>query len=73
MQIDRPISIALILFAVLLLAYFLVIPEYNTFTSLQTQLGEKTAEYNAEVDYHQDSVLFVQSKILGDLVQTDIR
>ena len=48
MQIDRPIAIALILFIILLLVFFLVVPEYNTFKSLQTQLGEKKAEYNAE-------------------------
>ena len=52
MQIDRPISIALILFIVLLLAFFLVVPEYNTFTSLQTQLGQAKAEFNAEFDYY---------------------
>ena len=52
MHIDRPIAIALILFAVLLIVMFLVIPEYNMFKSLQTELGEKTAEYNAEHDYY---------------------
>lgn len=52
MKIDRPIAIALILFVILLLAFFLVVPEYNTFTKLQTELGEKKAEYNAEFDYY---------------------
>jgi len=52
MQIDRPIIIALILFVTLLLVYFLVMPEYNTFKSLQVELGEKKAEYNAEYDYY---------------------
>jgi len=52
MQIDRPIAIALTLFIILLLVFFLVIPEYNTFKSLQTQLGEKKAEFDAEVDYY---------------------
>ena len=52
MQIDRPITIALILFIILLLVFFLVVPEYNTFKNLQTELGEKTAEYNAEYDYY---------------------
>lgn len=52
MHIDRPISIALILFVILLLMYFLVVPEYHTFKTLQTELGKKTAEYNAEVDYY---------------------
>jgi len=52
MQIDRPITIALILFIILLLVFFLVAPEYNTFKKLQTDLGEKKAEYNAEFDYY---------------------
>jgi Tfp pilus assembly protein PilO len=52
MQIDRPIAIALTLFIILLLVFFLVVPEYNTFGKLQTELGEKTAEFNAEYDYY---------------------
>ena len=52
MQIDRPIAIALILFIILLLVFFLVVPEYNTFKSLQTELGEKIAQFNAEFDYY---------------------
>ena len=52
MQIDRPISIALILFVILLLVFFLVMPEYNTFVSLQMELGQKKAEQNAQVDYY---------------------
>ena len=52
MQIDRPITIALILFAILLLVFFVVMPEYRTFRSLQLELGKKTAEYIAEHDYY---------------------
>lgn len=52
MQIDRPITIALILFAVLLMVFFLVAPEYDTFGRLQTELGQKKAEFNAEFDYY---------------------
>jgi len=52
MQIDRPISIAVILFATLLLAFFLVIPEYNNFKALQLDLGKKIAEYEAKFDYY---------------------
>jgi len=52
MQIDRPITIALILFIILLLIFFLVAPEYNTFKKLQTELGQKIAEYDAEFDYY---------------------
>jgi len=52
MHIDRPISIALILFIILLLVFFLVAPEYATFRKLRTQLGESRAEFNAEFDYY---------------------
>ena len=52
MHIDRPIAIALTLFIILLLVFFLVVPEYNTFKKLQTELGEKKAEYAAEFDYY---------------------
>ena len=52
MQIDRPIAIALTLFIILSLVFFLVVPEYNTFKNLQAELGEKKAEYLAEYDYY---------------------
>jgi Tfp pilus assembly protein PilO len=52
MQIDRPITIGLILFIILLLIFFLVLPEYNTMGQLKAQLGEKRAEFNAEFDYY---------------------
>lgn len=52
MQIDRPIAIAIILLIILLLVFFLVAPEYKMFKKLQTELGEKIAEFNAEYDYY---------------------
>jgi Tfp pilus assembly protein PilO len=52
MRIDKPILIALILFITVLLAYFLVFPAYQKFKELQTELGIKQAEYNAEFDYY---------------------
>ena len=52
MQIDRPIAIALILFAILLLCFFYVVPEYNKLGKLQTELGNKQAEYNAQFEYY---------------------
>ena len=51
MQIDRPITITICLFIILLLTFFLVMPEYNTFKSLRLELGQKRAEYNAEYEY----------------------
>lgn len=52
MTIDRPITIAIIIVVTALLVFFLVLPEYNTFVSLQGQLAEKTAEYKAQYDYY---------------------
>jgi len=52
MQIDRPIAIAIILFASIILVSILVVPEYKTFKILRVELGEKRAEYKAEFDYY---------------------
>lgn len=52
MRVDRPIAIAIILFTILILIFFLVVPEYKTFKKLRVDLGEKKAEYNAEFDYY---------------------
>lgn len=54
MHIDKPIIIALIFFAAVLLAFFLVAPEYNKFILLRSQLAEKKAEYNAKFDYYSE-------------------
>lgn len=51
MKFDRPIAIAITLFAAILIAVFLVYPEYKKFKSLQSELGVKKAEFNAEYDY----------------------
>jgi len=56
MKIDRPIAIALILFIILILVFFLVAPEYNTFKKLRLDLGEKKAQYNAEFDYYAEII-----------------
>ena len=52
MQIDRPIVIIITLFVILVMIFYLVLPEYKAFGRLQVELGEKTAEYNAQVDYY---------------------
>jgi len=52
MYIDRPIAIALIIFTIILLVFFLVWPEYKTLGELQTSLGRKIAEYNAQTGYY---------------------
>lgn len=52
MQIDKPITSAVLIVAISALAYFLVIPEYDKFKSLQVDLAEKTAEYDAQRVYY---------------------
>ena len=52
MHIDRPIIIALTLVIILLLVFFLVVPEYNNFKASQVVLGEKVAEFSAKYDYY---------------------
>ncbi len=52
MKIDRPIAIALILFATLLVVFFLTAPQYEVFKGLRQNLAEKRAEYNAQLDYY---------------------
>lgn len=51
MHIDRPIIIAIILLATVLLVFFLVRPEYNKFLVLRADLAEKKAEFNAKYEY----------------------
>ena len=70
MKIDRPIAIALILFAVLLIVFFLVSPEYKTLKELQLELAEKRAKRIAEFDYYNEI-----SRIYFDLMarQEDIK
>jgi len=63
MRIDKPIVIALTLFIILLLIFFLVSPEYQRFKTLQSELGIKKAEYNAEFEYYS-----AISKTYNDLV-----
>ena len=73
MQIDRPITIALTLFIIMLLVFFLVVPEYRTFKSLQQDLGQKTAEFNAEYDYYNaiDATYFELQNHLEDVKKID--
>ena len=72
MTIDRPITIAVMIFIIILLVFFLVMPEYNTFISLQTQLGEKQAEYDAEVAYY-GAIGATYSGLHSDTRQADIQ
>ncbi len=52
MKIDRPISIALILFITLILIIFFVLPKYRDFRSSQADLGKIEAEFNGKYAYY---------------------
>jgi len=52
MQVDRPIAIALTLFIILLMVFFLVMPEYKTFKDLRVEIAERSAEHKAEFAYY---------------------
>ena len=45
MELDKPISIAVILFIILVLSFYLVMPKYVEFQGLLTELGRKEAEF----------------------------
>lgn len=52
MQLNKPITIALLLLAVILLSVFFVFPEYESFRNSQIKLGDKLAQKVAQVDYY---------------------
>jgi len=51
MELDKPITIAIILFITLVLGFYLVLPKYKTFQGLLVKLGEKEAEYQGKAAY----------------------
>lgn len=70
MGFDRPIVIATILFIILLLMFFLVVPEYNKFKGLQIELGEKKAEFNAKYEYFSEIArVFDELKNYEDVIK----
>lgn len=54
MEFDKPITIALILFVILLLIFFLVVPKYKALRNLELDLAQKQAEYQAQFDYYSE-------------------
>ncbi len=54
MTVDRPITIAVILFIILLLIFFLVAPKYQEFKFFQQKIGEKQAAYDAKFAYYSE-------------------
>ncbi|MBU4274224.1 type 4a pilus biogenesis protein PilO [Patescibacteria group bacterium] len=51
MELDKPIAIAVILFIILVLGFYLVIPKYRTFQDLLINLGKKEAELQGKAAY----------------------
>lgn len=65
MEIDRPIVIGITAFAVLLMLFFLVVPQYKQLQKLQVELAQKTAEFNSQYDYYAEitkNYFIIQSK-----------
>ncbi|OGZ71405.1 MAG: hypothetical protein A2904_01920 [Candidatus Staskawiczbacteria bacterium RIFCSPLOWO2_01_FULL_33_9] len=54
MEIDRPITIAIIIFIIIFLTYFFVVPKYYEFRDLQVKLGNAEAEYNGKFTYYSE-------------------
>lgn len=54
MQIDRPIAIAVTLFIIVLLIFFLVAPRFNEYKNFQQQIGQKKAEFNLKYEYYSE-------------------
>ncbi|MDO8486353.1 MAG: type 4a pilus biogenesis protein PilO [Candidatus Staskawiczbacteria bacterium] len=54
MTLDRPITIAFIIFIIILLMYFFVVPKYYEFRSLQIELGKAEAEYDGKFAYYSE-------------------
>jgi Tfp pilus assembly protein PilO len=50
-EIDKPIAIAVILFIILVLSFYLVLPKYKTFQDLLIKVGEKEAEFQGKNAY----------------------
>lgn len=51
MEIDKPIAVAIMLFIVLVLAFYLVTPKYKIFQDLLIKLGAKEAEFQGKSAY----------------------
>lgn len=51
MELDKPITIAVILFIILVLSFYLVLPKYEEFKGLLTKMGEKEAEFEGKNAY----------------------
>ena len=54
MEVNRPITIAVALFIVVLLIFFLVAPKYQQFKVFQQKIGEKQAAYDAKFAYYSE-------------------
>lgn len=64
MEIDKPITISIILFLVLVLVFYLVIPKYKEFQSFLVEIGIKEAEFQAK-----DAYFIEVTKTYRELIQ----
>ncbi len=51
MELDKPITIAVILFLVLVMIFYLVLPKYQAFQNILIEAGKKEAEFNSKNAY----------------------
>lgn len=65
MEIDRPITIAIILFIILILVFYLILPKYQEFKGLQIKLGEREAELKGRGAYYKE-IADVYTRINGN-------
>lgn len=64
MEIDKPIAIAVILFLVLVLSIYLVLPKYEQFQELLIKMGQKQAEFEGKDAYFIEVVNAYKTLIL---------
>jgi len=69
MTVDRPITIAVTLFIILLLIFFLVVPKYHQFKELQQKIGEEQAAFDAKFAYYSEvAKVYEQLQAKKDIV-----
>ncbi|MBU3896157.1 type 4a pilus biogenesis protein PilO [Patescibacteria group bacterium] len=52
MQIDRPITIALLIFLILIAVFYLVLPKYNELQAVLMNVGQKEADFQSKSAYY---------------------
>jgi Tfp pilus assembly protein PilO len=52
MEIDKPVTSVIVIIITLILVFLFVMPKYQEFLDLRQKLGEKVAEYQADIEYY---------------------